>query len=119
MAASAAKGGSENSGGSGGGGGSPGEADWYKGMLYERFHAHWEQPTSVFESARKYTATLRIHIEKDGRISGCHLVKTSGLVPMDESILAAAARVAKIDPPPAALLRGGTSAEVNIGFVRD
>ena len=95
-----------------------GGTDWYASMLHERFHAHWEQPTSVFASAQRYTATLRLRIERDGRISDCRLVRSSGLVPMDESVLAAAARVGRVDPPPVGLLRGGAYV-VNVGFVRE
>ena len=92
--------------------------DWYASMLHERFYARWEQPTSVFASAQRYVATLRLRIERDGRISDYRLVRSSGLVPMDESVLAAAARVGRVDPPPAGLLRGGTYA-INVGFVRE
>lgn len=95
-----------------------GGTDWYASMLHERFHARWEQPTSVFASARRYTATLRLRIERDGRISDFRLVRPSGLVPMDESVLAAAARVSRVDPPPGGLLRGGAYV-VNVGFVRE
>lgn len=95
-----------------------GGTDWYASMLHERFHARWEQPTSVFATTRRYTATLRLRIERDGRISDFRLVRSSGLVPMDESVLAAAARVGRVDPPPSGLLRGGAYV-VNVGFVRE
>lgn len=95
-----------------------GGTDWYASMLHERFYARWEQPTSVFASAQRYTATLRLRIERDGRVSDFRLVRPSGLVPMDESVLAAAARVGRVDPPPAGLLRGGAYV-VNVGFVRE
>lgn len=95
-----------------------GGTDWYASMLHGRFHERWEQPTSVFGSSQKYVATLRLRIERDGRISDYRLVRYSGLVPMDESVLAAAARVGRVDPPPVGLLRGGVYV-VNVGFVRE
>ncbi len=58
---------------------------------------------------------MKIRIEKDGTISGAEIVKPSGNPVMDESVLAAAKRVAKIDPPPAALASGG-GYTVNINF---
>lgn len=58
---------------------------------------------------------LRIRIEADGRISSYKVVRSSGNVVMDESVLSAAARVIKIDGPPRALLSGGAY-EVTINF---
>lgn len=58
---------------------------------------------------------MRIRIERDGRISSAEIVRGSGNPVMDESVLAAAKRVAQIDPVPGGL--GGKEAyTVNINF---
>jgi TonB family protein len=58
---------------------------------------------SIFSSDRKFVTTLEIKIDKDGTISSVAIVKSSGNVVMDDSVLAAAKRVKKIAPLPADL----------------
>jgi TonB family protein len=60
-------------------------------------------------------ATLQIKIEKDGHIAEVKIVKSSGNVVMDESVMAAARRVLQIDPLPAGLGKG-SAYTVNINF---
>jgi TonB family protein len=60
-------------------------------------------------------ATVRIRIEKDGKVSSVEIVKSSNNPVMDESVLAAAKRVTQIDPLPAGLGSGGAYT-VNINF---
>ena len=66
----------------------------------------WDQPTSITGTAN-FTTGLRIKIESDGRISDFQVVRSSGNVVMDESVMAAARRVLKVNAPPASLLSGG------------
>lgn len=63
----------------------------------------------------KFVTALRIRIEADGRISSYKIVRSSGNVLMDESVLSAASKVTKIESPPRELLSGG-SYEVTINF---
>ena len=65
--------------------------------------------------SKSFVCTVKIHIEKDGKIAGAEIVKSSGNPIMDESVLAAAKRVSKIDPLPAGLGTDG-SYTVNINF---
>jgi len=58
---------------------------------------------------------LQIRIEKDGHIAEVKIVKSSGNVVMDESVMAAAKRVLQIDPLPSGL-GGGSAYTVNINF---
>ena len=106
--------GSGAGGGTGGGGGGTADFGSYHDHIHDRFFSLWDQPTSIASTA-KYVAGLRIRIEPDGRISSYKIVRSSGNVIMDESVLAAAARVLKIDTPPKALLSGGAY-EVTINF---
>ncbi len=82
--------------------------------IHDRFFSVWDQPTSIASSARFVTG-LRIRIEADGRISDFKIVRSSGNVVMDESVLAAARRVLKVNAPPSGLLSGGAY-QVTINF---
>jgi TonB family protein len=95
----------------------PSQFGWYHDLIHDRFFGLWDQPTSIVGSA-KFTTTLRITIAADGRISNFSVVRSSGNVVMDDSVLAAARRVSRIDAPPSSLLKGG-SYTVNINFELD
>jgi len=107
----AAAAGHGGSGGKGEGGASA--FGWYGSMLHDRFFGEWVQPTTVVHSAR-LVVTLRIRIQKDGRISDYSIVKSSGNLVVDDSVTAAAARVKHVDPLPSGL--GGDYYDVNINF---
>lgn len=72
-------------------------------MIHDRFYSRWERPTSVVRSAEKLTTIVKIRIEKDGRISQVTLVKSSGNVVMDDSVMESAKKITQIDPLPAAI----------------
>ncbi|HVJ58569.1 MAG TPA: energy transducer TonB [Terrimicrobiaceae bacterium] len=101
--------------GQGGGGGGSSEFGWYHTLIHDRFYSQWDQPTSIFDSSKSFVCTLQIRIEPNGKIAGVKVVRSSGNVIMDDSVMAAANRVLQIDPPPAALAGGG-SYTVNINF---
>ena len=111
-------------GGSGGGKGSGnGNSDsviaLYNEQIHDKLHGQWDQPTVAGGTAEgTIIALLKIRIEKDGRISKFSLATPSGVAPMDESVLAAAARVKQIEPLPAALAKKGYY-EVSIEFKRE
>ncbi|MEI6339551.1 MAG: energy transducer TonB [Verrucomicrobiota bacterium] len=84
-------------------------------MIHDRFYSQWEQPTSVFDSTKSFVSTLQIRIEKNGRVSDVKILKGSGNVLMDESVMAAARKVLQIDPLPAGLGSDGAYT-VNINF---
>ena len=88
---------------------------WYHELIHDRFYSQWEQPTSIFDTTRTFVATLQIRIEKNGRISDVKILKSSGNVVMDESVMTAARKVLQIDPLPSGLGSGG-SYTVNINF---
>lgn len=83
-------------------------------MLHNRFYRNWDQPTSVFSNERAYITGLKIRIMKNGTISNVKIVNSSGNVVMDDSVLAAANRVKKVDALPPGL--GGAFYEVTINF---
>ncbi len=84
-------------------------------MIHDRFYSQWEQPTSLFDSAKAFVCTVQIRIEKDGTIASTKIVKSSGNVVMDDSVVAATKRVLQIDPLPPGLGSGGAYT-VNINF---
>ncbi len=84
-------------------------------MIHDRFYSQWEQPTSVIDSSKAFACTLQIHIEKDGKIGEVKIVKSSGNVLMDNSVIEAAHRVLQIDPLPAGL-GSSNGYTVNINF---
>jgi TonB family protein len=114
----AAVGSGQASGGSvgrSGGGGDSSKFGWYHELIHDRFYSQWDQPTSIFDSSKSFVCTLQIRIEHDGKISDVKVVRSSGNVVMDESVMAAAHRVLQIDPLPAGL-GGGGAYTVNINF---
>jgi TonB family protein len=99
---------------SGGAGGSS-QFGWYHELIHDRFYSQWDQPTSIFDSSKSFVCTLQVRIEADGKIADIKVLKSSGNVIMDDSVVAAAHRVVQIDPPPADLSKGGAYT-VNINF---
>ena len=88
---------------------------WYHELIHDRFYSQWDQPTSIFDHDKSFICTVQIRIEKGGEISNVKILKSSGNVVMDESVLAAGRRVMQIDPLPSGLGSGG-SYTVNINF---
>ena len=96
-------------------GGDSSQFGWYHELIHDRFYSQWDQPTSIFDSSKSFVCTLQIRIETNGKISDVKILKSSGNVVMDDSVMAAAHRVLQIDPPPAGLSDGGAYT-VNINF---
>jgi TonB family protein len=91
---------------------------WYFGMIKDRFDARWEQPTNIERNGTPVVTTLKFRISKDGVISAREIAKSSGYPQMDESVLAAAAKVQQVDPLPTGL-GNGEFFEVNVEFKLD
>lgn len=98
-----------------GGGNTEGDFGWYHAMLHDRFYSRWDQPTSIVTSDAKFSATVKIRIEKDGTISDVSLAQSSGNDVMDQSVMEAARKVTQVDPLPEGLGAGGAY-EVKIAF---
>lgn len=100
--------------GRGGSAGSKSALALYRGILHNRFYGAWSQPTTSVPAGSTFAATVRLRIEKDGRVSSFRVVRSSGNVIVDESIAAIANRVTQVDPPPEALV--AIPYEVSIRF---
>ena len=83
-------------------------------LIHDRFYSQWDQPTSIFDSSKSFVCTLQIRIEPNGKIAGVKVVRSSGNVIMDDSVMAAANRVLQIDPPPAALAAAEPTQSISI-----
>jgi TonB family protein len=94
------------------------EFGWYFAMLHDRFHARWDQPTSIVRAGQDFVTTLKLRIAKDGTILSHEIVKSSGDTTMDQSVMTAADRVQQIEPLPAGLTTGDVF-EVNVAFKLD
>jgi TonB family protein len=94
------------------------EYSWYFLMIHDRFHARWEQPTSIARSGANYVTTLKLRIGKDGRILAREIVNASGSSMMDDSVLTAANNVTQIDPLPKGL-GNGEYFDIKVNFKLD
>jgi len=86
-------------------------------MIHDRFRSQWNQPTSVIENRSQFVTTVRIRIERDGRISQARILRPSGNPVMDQSVQEAITRVQRIQPLPDGLGQGAY--EININFELD
>lgn len=83
-------------------------------MLHDRFFGQWVQPTSLVPAGSRMSTLVKLRIERDGRVSGFTIIRSSGNVVVDESVAAIAKRITQVDPLPAGL--GASFYEVNINF---
>ena len=83
-------------------------------MLHDRFYKAWDQPTSDGAAGTKMSALAKIRIEKDGRVTGFTIVRSSGNVLVDASVAAVGKRVTRVDPLPAGV--GDSHYEVKMNF---
>lgn len=104
----------QGTGRSGAGTGPASDSGYYLNLIHDRFYGQWDQPTSIFDPENRFVTTVRIRIERDGRISQASIVRPSGNPVMDESVKAALGRVKQIDPLPSGL--GGAYYEIQINF---
>lgn len=106
--------GTSSSSGNSAGAGRASQFGSYASMLHDRFFSQWVQPTSVVHSGTRMSTLVKLRIERDGRVSGFTIIRSSGNVVVDESVAAVAKRVTHVEPLPAGL--GGAFYEVNINF---
>ncbi len=86
-------------------------------MIHDRFRGQWNQPTSVIENRSQFVTTVRIRIERDGRVSSARIIRASGNPVMDQSVQEAITRVQRIQALPDGLGQGAY--EININFELD
>lgn len=96
------------------GGVGQGSANWkYFEHVHDVMYQAWGDTGSALD--RKLVATVRLRIARDGTITEASLQNASGNKQMDDSVLAAARKVQRLDPPPDNLVRGDT-ASITVDF---
>ena len=69
-------------------------------MLHDRFYSEWAQPASAANSGTKNSVLVKLRIEKDGRVTGFEIARSSGNAELDESVKALSSRVTHVEPLP-------------------
>jgi TonB family protein len=83
-------------------------------QVHDRMYEAWDQPGQAISFDKKLVATILLRVARDGRIDGVRLEHSSGNKLMDDSALAAARSVPRLDPLPEGL--GGATAEISVNF---
>jgi TonB family protein len=81
--------------------------------VHDRMYEAWEKPNQLLDKNLRVTVLLRI--ASDGTVNDVTLKRSSGNKVMDETALTAARRVARLNPPPEALVKGA-AAPVTVDF---
>lgn len=82
--------------------------------VHDRMYEAWEQPGQAVSYDKKLVATILLRVARDGRIVDVRLQNSSSNKLMDDSALAAARDVPRLDPLPAGL--GGDTADISVNF---
>ncbi len=82
--------------------------------VHDVMYEAWDQPGKVVDIDKKLVVTVLLRVARDGRIDGVRLAHSSGNQLMDDSALAAAHSVPRLDPLPEGL--GGDFAEISVNF---
>jgi TonB family protein len=95
----------------GGSSGTPNDFSSYFGHVFQVMYGAWNPPLGLSDGL---TSKVLIRVERDGTISKVSLAQPSGSKPMDDSTLAAANSVKKLNPLPQGL--GKEFAEITVHF---
>jgi TonB family protein len=96
------------------GGVGAGSPNWqYFLHVHDRMYEAWEKPNQLLDKNLK--ATVLLEIASDGTINDVRLKRSSGNKIMDDTALAAARRVSRLNPPPSSLMKG-SEAPVTVDF---
>ena len=82
--------------------------------VHDRMYEAWDQPGQARDFDKKLVATVLLRVARDGRIDAVRLEHSSGNKLMDDSVLAAAHNVPRLDPLPEGL--GGDFADISVNF---
>ncbi len=83
-------------------------------QVHDRMYEAWEQPGQAVNFDKKLVTTILLRVARDGRILDVRLQDSSGNRLMDDSALAAARGVPRLDPLPEGL--GGATADISVNF---
>jgi TonB family protein len=96
------------------GGVGQGSPNWkYFEHVHDVMYEAWGETAASLD--RKLVATVQLRVARDGTITDVSLRIASGSKTMDESVLSAARKVQRLDPPPDSLVRGD-AASITVDF---
>lgn len=96
------------------GGVGQGSANWkYFEHVHDMMYEAWGETGAALD--KKLVATVELRIARDGTITEVSMRIPSGSKAMDDSVLTAARRVQRLDPPPDNLVRGD-AAKITVDF---
>ncbi len=87
---------------------------WYYQHVHDKMYEAWEQPGETLNWDKQLISTVMIRVARDGTIEDVTMTNSSGNKLMDDSALAAARRVPKLDPLPGGL--GGMYKDITVDF---
>lgn len=87
---------------------------WYYQHVHDRMYEAWVQPPESVNWDKRQFSTVVLKVARNGEILAVRLQTPSGNRAMDESALAAARSVEKLQPLPDGL--GGATAEITVNF---
>lgn len=87
---------------------------WYYLHIRDRMYEAWERPAEATDWDRRLMTTVLVRVARDGRVLQVTLKVPSGNSLMDQTALAAARRVTRLDPLPDGL--GGETADIMVNF---
>jgi len=87
---------------------------WYYQQVHDRMYEEWDQPGEALNWDKRIVTTVSIRVARDGRVVAATLKNSSGNKLMDDSVLAAANSVPKLDPLPEGL--GGEFTDISVNF---
>lgn len=82
--------------------------------VHDRMYEAWEQPGQAAGWDSRLVTTLVIRVARDGRIADVRMLRSSGNRLMDDSVLAAARSVPRLQPLPEGL--GNEFADITVNF---
>ncbi len=88
---------------------------WYYEHIRQRMYEAWDRPGQAADLRKGMMATITVTVAQDGRVLDVKLTGRSGSALMDESALAAARRVERLNPLPDGFAKGVT-ADIAVNF---
>jgi protein TonB len=87
---------------------------WYYQHVHDRMYEAWERPAGAANWDKKLMATVLLRVARDGKILEVKLQDSSGNQLMDETAVAAAKKVPRLDPVPDGMK--GDPVEISVNF---
>jgi TonB family protein len=87
---------------------------WYYQHVHDRMYEAWERPAEAANWDKKLMSTVMLRVARDGKILEVKLQDPSGNKLMDETAVAAAKKVPRLDPLPDGMK--GDTVDISVNF---